>query len=164
MQYRYEICTGLKDQKQETNAIFDVDTYLETYWKDINAACKEVVISSPRLNSAKVDNQISTIEKKQEKGLKISVVTWHPGVYAYGRDDARMALLERLRKAGFEIRLVEESCERYAIIDREIVWYGSVNFLAKEDIDDNLMRICSREIAAELLEMTFGSDIKFENW
>lgn len=74
-----------------------------------------------------------------------------------------MALLERLRKAGFEIRLVEESCERYTIIDREIVWYGSVNYLAKEDIDDNLMRVCSREIAAELLEMTFGSDIELEN-
>lgn len=160
----YEICTGLKDQKQETNAIFDVDTYIETYWKDINAACKEVVISSPRLNSAKVDNLISAIEKKQEKGLKISIVTWHPGVYTYGRDDVRMALLERLRKAGFEIRLVEETCERYTIIDREIVWYGSVDFLAKEDIDDNLMRICSREIAAELLEMTFGSDIKVDNW
>lgn len=97
------------------------------------------------------------------KGLKVSIVTWHPGVYAYGRDDARMALLERLRKAGFEIRLVEESCERYTIIDREIVWYGSVNYLAKEDIDDNLMRVCSREIAAELLEMTFGSDIELEN-
>ena len=46
----------------------------------------------------------------------------------------------------------------------DIVWYGSVNFLAKEDIDDNLMRVCSKEIAAELLEMTFGSDIEFDNW
>jgi hypothetical protein len=50
------------------------------------------------LNSAKVDNLISSIEKNQEKGLKVSIVTWHPGVYAYGRDDARMAILERLRK------------------------------------------------------------------
>ena len=160
----YEICTGLEDQKRETNAIFDIDTYRETYWKDMNAAAREIVISSPRLNSAKVDNLISSIEKKQEKGIKVTIVTWHPGVYAYGRDDARMALLERLRKAGFEIRLAEESCERYTIIDREIVWYGSVNFLAKEDIDDNLMRVCSKEIAAELLEMTFGSDIEFDNW
>ena len=37
--------------------------------------------------------------------------------------------MERLRKAGFEIRLVEESCEHYAVIDNEIVWYGSMNLL-----------------------------------
>ena len=96
--------------------------------------------------------------------MKAVVVTWHPGEYSYGRDDARMALMERLRKAGIEIRLVEESCERYTIIDREIVWYGSVNFLAKEDIDDNLLRVDSREIAMELLEMTFGTDLNLENW
>ena len=53
-----------------------------------------------------------------------------------------MELLERLRKAGFEIRLAEESCEHYAVIDDEIVWYGSVNLLSKEDIEDNLMSLC----------------------
>ncbi len=47
------------------------------------------------------------------------------------KDDVRMELMERLRKAGFEIRLVEETCEHYAVIDNEIVWYGSVNLLSK---------------------------------
>ena len=65
--------------------------------------------------------------------------------------------MERLRKAGFEIKLVEESCEHYAVIDNELVWYGSMNLLSKEDAEDNLMRVCSKDIAAELLEMTFGS-------
>ena len=42
------------------------------------------------------------------------------------------------------------------MIDNEIVWYGSVNLLSKEDVEDNLMRVCSKEIAAELLEMGLG--------
>jgi hypothetical protein len=75
-----------------------------------------------------------------------------------------MELMERLRKAGFEIRLVEDSCEHYAVIDDEIVWYGSMNLLSKEDADDNLMRVCSREIAEELLEITFGSDKEMQEW
>ena len=75
-----------------------------------------------------------------------------------------MELMERLRKAGFEIRLVEDTCEHYAIIDQEIVWYGSMNLLSKEDAEDNLMRVCSKEIAVELLEMTFGSEIKMQDW
>ena len=31
-----------------------------------------------------------------------------------------------------------------------------MNFLGKEDSEDNLIRVCSKEIAAELLELTFG--------
>ena len=37
----------------------------------------------------------------------------------------RNRAMERLRRAGFEIRLAEETCEHFAIIDREIVWYGT---------------------------------------
>jgi len=73
-----------------------------------------------------------------------------------------MELHEQMRQAGFCIQLAEEFCEHYAIIDEEIVWYGSMNFLSKEDIEDNLMRIKSKNIAAELMEMTFGNDKKLE--
>ena len=40
-------------------------------------------------------------------------------------------------------------------IVKEIVWYGSMNLLSKADVEDNLMRVVSKDIAAELLEMTF---------
>lgn len=53
---------------------------------------------------------------------------------------------------------MEDYCERYCIIDRNIVWYGSTNLLEKEDAEDNLMRVCSESIAAELLELTFGKE------
>ena len=44
----------------------------------------------------------------------------------------------------------------YAIIDNNIVWYGSMNLLSKEDAEDNIMRIESGDIAAEILDITFG--------
>ena len=61
-----------------------------------------------------------------------------------------------MRSNGFEMNLAEDYCQHYCIVDREVVWYGSMNFLGKEDSEDKLMRVCSKEIAAELLEMTFG--------
>lgn len=41
---------------------------------------------------------------------------------------------------------------------------ASVNPLSKEDAEDNLMRVCSKEIAVELLEMTFGTDVSVSEW
>lgn len=160
----YELCVNMEGKKQKANAIYDIENYAETYWKDLEEANSAVVVSSPRLNNQKVDRIIKILGKRRELGAKVTIVTWHPDAYKYGKDDVRMELMERLRKAGFEIRLVEESCEHYAVIDNEIVWYGSVNLLSKEDAEDNLMRVCSKDIAAELLEMTFGSEIELQEW
>lgn len=160
----YELCVNMDGEKQKANAIYDIENYAETYWKDLEEANSAVVVSSPRLNNQKVDRIIKILGKRRELGVKVTIVTWHPDAYKYDKDDVRMELMERLRKAGFEIRLVEESCEHYAVIDNEIVWYGSVNLLSKEDAEDNLMRVCSKDIAAELLEMTFGSEIELQEW
>ena len=160
----YELCVNMDGEKQKANAIYDIGNYAETYWKDLEEANSAVVVSSPRLNNQKVDRIINMLGKRRELGVKVTIVTWHPDAYKYGKDDVRMELMERLRKAGFEIRLVEETCEHYAVIDNEIVWYGSVNLLSKEDDEDNLMRVCSKDIAAELLEMTFGSEAELQEW
>ena len=160
----YELCVNACGEKQVANAIYDIESYAEIYWRDIEEAISDVIISSPRLNNQKVNHLIALLGKRQELGVKVTIITWHPDAYKYGRDDVRMELMERLRKAGFEIRLVEESCEHYAVIDRNIVWYGSMNLLSKEDAEDNLMRVCSKDIAAELLEMTFGSEADMQKW
>ena len=51
-----------------------------------------------------------------------------------------------------------ESCERFAIIDQEIIWYGEVNLLAKSDGEQSIMRVPSKSIASELMELTFGKE------
>jgi hypothetical protein len=92
--------------------------------------------------------------------LKITVVTWKPDCYGYGDVAYWMMLHEHMRTSGIEIQTTEDYCGHYCVIDRKIVWYGSVNFLGKEDIEDNLMRICSKSAVTELLEMTFGKTMQ----
>ena len=163
-QIGYEICSVIGDHTQQINAIYGMDNYSETYLKDLQSACDEIVISSQTLNHQKVHQFIEIAKDKQATGVKVTIVTWHPDVYLYGKSEKRMELLEQLRKAGFYILTVEDNCEHYAIVDREVVWYGSMNLLSKEDADDNLMRICDKSVASELLEMTFGGAKELSNW
>ena len=69
-----------------------------------------------------------------------------------------MQLHEDMRKAGFYIKMVEEYCDSFAVIDQEAVWYGNIYMLAKDKIDDSIMRVMSKEIAGELMEITFGDN------
>ena len=160
-QIGYDIFSGTGAQKQTANAIFDIDNYTDIYQNDLLTAEKEIIISSPAISGKKVYDMIHLLREKQERGIKIIIVTWKPDSYGYGDSAYWQELQERMRKAGFEMNLVEDYCQHYGIVDREVVWYGSMNFLGKEDSEDNLMRVCSKEIAAELLEITFG---KREVW
>lgn len=152
----YMLYTKETTAKQDANSIFDADSYLPVYEEDLKEAEKEIVISSPTLARNKVQKAIALLKERQESGVKITIVTWHPDVYKYGRDENRIELMEDLRNAGFHIALMQNDCERFAVIDNQIVWYGSINLLSKEDIEDSIMRVHSADIAAELLEMTFG--------
>ncbi len=155
-QIGYEICSGLQHDKQTANAIFDSENYQEVYKKDLLEADKGIVISSPAISGPKVYELIDLLKEKQASGVEVTIVTWAPDSYGYGDTAFWMRLHEDMRQAGFYIKTVEDSCEHFSIIDQELVWYGNMNLLAKEKIEDSMMRVKGKSIAAELMELTFG--------
>lgn len=140
---------------ENINAIFDIDTYLKVFQKDLLLAKSEIIISSPAISGKKIEEIVELLKEKQLLGIRIIIVTWKSDAYGYGDSGYWMELHERMRRAGFEMNLVEDYCSHYCVVDKEIVWYGSINFLGKEDSEDNVMRVCSKSIANELLGMTF---------
>ena len=157
-QIGYEIAGDLHNDKQTANAIYDGDNYAENYHKDLLDANKNIIISSPAISGTKVYELINLLKEKQLSGVQITIVTWAPDSYGFGDASYWMQLHEEMRKAGFYIKTVEESCERFAVIDQEVVWYGNINLLAKDKVDDSIMRVLSKEIASELMEITFGDN------
>ncbi|SFA90446.1 hypothetical protein SAMN05216249_104185 [Acetitomaculum ruminis DSM 5522] len=152
----YKICNNVIAEKQNVNAIFGIDTYEKVYERDLQEANKEVIISSPGLNQAKVNAFVRLIKQRQENGVKIIVVTLDPEGYPEEKIEDTKALVQVLENCGIKVRLQDHMHEHFAIIDDEIVWYGSMNLLSRAKIDDNLMRVKSKDAAQELLEMTFG--------
>ena len=155
-QIGYEVCGGLHDEKQEANAIFDSENYGAVYKKDLLEANKNIVISSPAISGKKIYELIGLLKERQFSGLEVTIVTWPPDSYGYGDSAFWMQLHEDMRQAGFYIKTVEESCEHFAIIDQKLVWYGNMNLLGKEKTEDSMMRVMSKAVAAELMELTFG--------
>ena len=155
-QIGYEICSGVQGEKQTANAIYNCDNYQTVYRQDLLDAAQNIVISSPAINGKKVRELISLLQEQQSRGVTVTIVTWEPDAYDFGDASYWMQLHEEMRQAGFYMKLVDDFCEHFAIIDQEIVWYGSINLLANSKLDDSLMRVMSKRIASELMEMTFG--------
>jgi len=155
-QIGYDVCGGLAENKQETNAIFDSESYQPVFQRDLLEARKGIIISSPAISGPKIRSLISSLKEHMNKGVTVTIVTWEADSYRYGDSSYWMQLHEEMRQAGFYMQLQEEYCERFAVIDMEIVWYGGVNLLAKSDSEQSIMRVPGKKIAAELMELTFG--------
>lgn len=153
----YEICLGVKAEKQTANAIYGIENYMPVYRCDLREAAEEIIISSPGINKEKVKDIIGMLKPIQESGVKVTVLTLNPDIYPEARVEITHSLIQELKNAGIAIKLKDIMHEHYAVIDREIVWYGSLNFLSREREEDNLMRVRSKDIATELLEMEFGA-------
>lgn len=152
----YELCMNLTSEKQQTNAIFDATTYQSVYEADLQQADKEIVISSPGMNKAMVTKTLDLIKNRQLTGVSVNVITLPAEDYPKNRIEMTRQLLEALIRSGVYVSVKSGLHEHFAVIDQEIVWYGSLNLLSRGKDNDSLMRVQSVEIAAELLEIGFA--------
>ena len=152
----FSIWTQELQPKQLVNAIFDSVNYTEKFEQDIVESEKMVVISSPDIRQDKIDRFLLLIKKRQEVGVKVTVITTDPEDITYGKSDVCYELIRTMQLVGINVITRTEVEECFAVIDDEIVWHGGMNLLGKADVWDNLMRIRNSQVATELLEIALG--------
>ena len=126
--------------------------------RDIVEAEKRIIISSPELTWDKVERFICLVKAKQEAGSKVMVITVNPQSISYGSPEFCRGLVREMQQSGIHVVARDEVVEHFAVIDDELVWHGGMNLLGKTDAWDNLMRIKSAQVAAELLEMALKEE------
>ncbi|MBO5876563.1 MAG: DEAD/DEAH box helicase family protein [Bacteroidales bacterium] len=148
----YEVCSEIIDKQEITNSIFDSQSYFDIFEKDVISAAGSVVISSPSFSFKKVNWLCAESECLQIKGVSVVVLTLDPEDYPEDGRDQHKSHIEHLISAGVNVITCHKYRERFAIIDKSLVWYGSMTLLSNEKEDDSLMRINNPVIAEELLE------------
>lgn len=154
----YEICSAPLPEKQKAHVVYDIDNYRETFEGDLKRAAREIIISSPGLGRQKIRRLENLLKERQMTGVTVTIMTWKMDFEKYGKPDYRAALIEEMQLAGLRVVISENVQDRFAVIDKEIVWYGSLDFLGKEDAEDNLMRIESGEAAEEVLAIAVSRE------
>ena len=154
----FELITNGVLEKQNVNAIYDSGSYTDIFEQDIVECEKQIVVSSPEITRNKVERFLYLVKARQEAGCKVTVITTEPQNIAYGSPEFCQGLIGTMRGNGIHVIIKEEVEERFAVLDDELVWHGGMNLLGKEDVWDNLMRVRSVQIAAELLEIALKDE------
>lgn len=156
----FNVVTSLTLKKQKVNAIFNSDNYIDVYERDLIEANKEIVISCSDILYSKLKRFNDLVHSRVEAGVKITLIIESPDSSLSQDYEYIMEVIKDFQNDGIKIAFSNFSPEKYTIIDDNIVWHGSVNFLGKDDVWDNLIRIESTSIAAELKEITFANEEK----
>lgn len=136
--------------------IFDSRSFYEPFAADLSNAGGSICMLSPFMRRGRVTQLLNLLASPLEKGVKVTVLTRPALDYKAPQQGEIGELIDKLRSSG--ISVVEQSRihQKYAVIDGEIVWYGSVNFLSFGASEESMMRFESGEIAGELLDEANG--------
>lgn len=119
--------------------------------RDLNECQKETIIESPFITSSRMKLFIPIFKKLITKGITIHIVTRDPIDHdEYFRDQATNEILA-CNEIGINIVMLKGNHHRkLAIIDRKILWEGSLNILSHNRSQEIMRRIEDKEAAHKM--------------
>jgi len=130
------------------NRIFSQEEYWDSFSMDIANAQRDILITSPYLHIAQVKRFLKLIPEETH----VTVVTGNETSFKPEAWEKVSNAIKLLEDAGAKVILQPKVYQRYAVIDKSTLWYGGINFLGFEKATHGAMRLCSAELAKELLD------------
>ena len=124
------------------NQIFNGSTFYRPYTSDLIKAKHSIVISSPKLYRTEQNSLVTLLKELAQQGIEILITT--------AAENEQTAFIQ---SKGLSVKVKPKLSLYTTIIDKEVVWYGSINTLGYASKDDNMIKVTDIYLANELIEM-----------
>ncbi len=147
----YELSQDAK-RKPDERYFYDCETYSDAFQNDVINAKAEVIICSPYVSAAGSESLLRSYAGMKNKSASISLITYPVTHYSDDIKGRIEKIHNKLIMAGIKVLFADGIPSRYAVIDKEILWYGSMSLVSNIKEDDDEMRIVNRSVAKALIE------------
>lgn len=142
---------GYKIQQNDSKDLFGIGqgtiftgkNYQDSFFADLSKASKSVIISTTKLWFAKRAPILELLAGLSVRGVEVLVFT------------RQLSDKDKILLNNVQVNVKEKLSLHTVIIDKSIVWYGSVNYLGYNAEDDNTIRIADSSIAEEVIEILY---------
>lgn len=133
--------------------LFNDETFYTAFQKDLQKCQHEVIIESPFVTQRRLDTLLPALKKLKSRRVKIIVNTRDPQCCddKYMRDDATRAV-STLQHMGVQVLFTGNHHRKLAILDRNVLWEGSLNILSQRDSCEIMRRIESTSLAWQMIK------------
>ena len=124
------------------NQIFNGSTFYRPYTSDLTKAKRSIVISVPKLYRTEQNSLVTLLKELAQQGIEILITT-----------AAENEQIVFIQSKELSVKVKPKLSLYTTIIDKEVVWYGSINTLGYASKDDNMIKVTDIYLANELIEM-----------
>ena len=134
-----------------SHGIYDGQAIREHFELDIAIAQQELIIASPGLNRERTIWLRDLLPSLYQRNVRISVYTLAAEQYPEEQQEIIAELIRIMRDQNIWVKALPALHEHFAILDRQMVWYGSANLMSRAKEEDNMIRIVDPEVCGALL-------------
>lgn len=140
--------------------LYDEKTFYNQFTHDLEKAEKEVIIESAYITIPRMRMLKPYFEKLVRKGVQIFIITQYPHEHNEGMEQQSEAGISYFETIGIQVLLCEGHHRKLAMIDRKLLWEGSLNILSQTHSREFMRRIDSRELTQNLFKFLKFNQVK----
>lgn len=130
--------------------IFSEEDFYPAFIHDLLKAKEEVIICSPFITANRMKQFKPMFNFLIEKGVRIFLITKPPDTHKDAMRDVAKSELTQLEKIGVTVLPIIGMHEKVAIIDRKLIYVGSLNILSQRDSRELMHRFRGNNVANQL--------------
>lgn len=147
LHYRRESAPDLLSSK-----LLDQDSFYPSFMKDLANCRSELIIESPFITKRRLAQLMPALRKLKERKVRIIVNTRDPHEYdEESRDDEARHAVTALQRLGIQVLYTGGHHRKIVILDRTILYEGSLNVLSQNRSAEIMRRIESKQLSTQMV-------------
>jgi phosphatidylserine/phosphatidylglycerophosphate/cardiolipin synthase-like enzyme len=134
-----------------TSQLYNEQSFYPAFFTDVKRATSSIIIESPFISQRRLRNLYSVVERAIQRGVCVTINTRNPECHDDVMRQAAINGIAMLQGMGAVVLYTGNHHRKLAIIDRRILYEGSLNILSQSDSCEVMRRIESEVLAEEML-------------
>ncbi len=134
-----------------SSKLFDETTFYKAFIKDLKRCKEEVIIESPFISCQRMFSMASVFNDLVKRKIKVYIITRDPEEHDVSMKQQAEEEIRNFEMMGVQVLISQNYHHRkLAIIDRKILWEGSLNILSQSYSREIMRRITGAKPARDM--------------
>ena len=136
---------------QNNSKLLNEDDFYKVFLKDLNKASSEVIIESPYITTKRLTTLLPTLTKLKSHHIRLIISTKDPIELDDYLAKQSTESIAKLLSLGIQVIYIKQLHRKLAIIDRNILYEGSLNILSQSNSKEIMRRIISTKLSWQII-------------
>lgn len=135
-----------------TSRLYDERTFYAAFLRDLRKCKTEVIIESPFITHKRMSALYPSFRMLTKRGVHVVINTKDPGEHTGRMQSEATEAIYSLQDMGIKVLLTDMHHRKLAIIDRVVLYEGSLNILSQNSSCEVMRRVHSGELAVQMMD------------